>query len=137
MLNKYVDSILIFLGLAAIAQFYLLFNLSRDNNKLKKINKELLDLVGIFNQGNGAARSTNSRVLTVIQSNAEDIKNLKKQMGQVHKWLGDVLGISNLIPNKEEGIDATFIIEELQQRVEWAKELERRQINEEEFYKGD
>lgn len=132
MLSKYIDLILTLLMLAVISNFYLTYKLAKKDKLLERIISQALG----FNKGEGTARGVNSQILTITKLNTGNIKNLTKQMDQVHWWLSQ-LNVSNLIPAKEGETDSISILEELQQRVEWIKELEERQINEADFYKGD
>lgn len=136
MFNKYADLILFVAIAVEIIQIYFIIKLLRKNNKLETINKKLREEIGIFNKGNGTARSTSSRIFMAMQLNAQDIASLKGQMNHVNKWLGDVLNISNLMHN-EENKEVTNIIEELRQSVEWAKEIEKQKVDEQNYYKGD
>lgn len=137
MLNKYADLIILALNLGlitAITLIVVLFKkvnlLQSENNLIRRENRKIKSENSIFH-------ATIQRILQVIQSNADEITCLRKQMNQVHQWLGEVLSVSNLIRSEKEGIDSTVVIEELRQRVKWAKEKEDRQINEDDYYRGN
>jgi hypothetical protein len=132
MLSKYTDLILLLLMLATTSNFYLTYKLIKKDESLEKAIKQRLD----FNRGEGTARSVNSQILTITKLNTGNIKNITKQMDQVHWWLGQ-LNISNLIPAREGEMDSNTVMEELQQRVEWIKQLEELQIDVADFYQGD
>lgn len=132
MLTKYTDIILMLLILAVISNFYSTYKLIKKDELLEKIISQALS----FNKGKGAARGVNSEILTITKLNTGNIRTLTKQMDQVHWWLGQ-LNVSNLIPAQEGETDSISVLEELQQRVDWIKELEKRQIDEAEFYKED
>lgn len=132
MLNKYTDLILTLLMLAVILNFYLTYKLTKKDKLLEKIVSQSLN----FNKNKGIALSVNSQILTITKLNTGNLKNLTKQMDQVQWWLGQ-LNVSNLIPAKEGETDSISVLEELQQRVEWIKQLEERQIDEADFYTGD
>ena len=132
MLNNYTNQLLTVLVLAVILNFYLVYKLIKKDILLEKTISQSLK----FNKGNGTARGINSEILNITKLNTGNIKTLTKQMDQVQWWLSQ-LNISNLIPAKEGEPDSVSVMEELQQRVDWIKELEERQINEAEFYKGD
>ena len=132
MLSKYTDLILMLLILAVILNFYLIYKLTKKDTTLEKIIKQSLG----FNKGEGTARGVNSQILTITKLNTGNIKTLTKQMDQIQWWMGQ-LNVSNLIPAKEGETDSISVLEELQQRVEWIKQLEQLQIDEADFYKGD
>jgi hypothetical protein len=132
MLTNYTDQILTLLILAVILNFYLAYKLVKKDELLEKTISQSLR----FNKGEGTARGVNSEILTITKLNTGNIRTLTKQMDQVQWWLSQ-LNISNLILAKEGEPDSVSVMEELQQRVEWIKELEQRQTNEADFYKGD
>lgn len=138
MLGKY-DNLTIIILIAGmgitipsvIVLLKVVISLSKENEKLKnkdrKVEKELSIL-----------RATITRIFAVIDSNAGSIVLLRQQMNQVHGWLGEVLSISNLIRGEgEDRIGSKEVIEELRDRVRWENEREKRQIDENEYYKGD
>ena len=104
---------------------------------LKQIIKELVDINKKLRDKDRKYSQEIPRIVRAIDLILEDISNNKEQIGQLHKWLGTVLNISNLIPNESEGIDAACIIDELRERVKWAEEVEKQNIDEENYYKGD
>lgn len=132
MLINYTYQILTLLILAVILNFYLAYRLIKKDELLEKTISQSLRL----NKGNGAARGVNSEILTITKLNTGNIKTLTKQMDQVQWWLSQ-LNISNLIPAREGEVDSISVMEELQQRVDWIKELEQLQLDEADFYKGD
>jgi hypothetical protein len=112
--------------------FYLAYKLKKKDELLEIIIKQTLN----FNKGEGTARGVNSQILTISKLNTGNIKTLTKQMDQIQWWMGQ-LNVSNLIPSKEGETDSVSVLEELQQRVEWIKQLEEIQVDESDFYKGD
>ena len=103
---------------------------------LKQIIKELVDINKKLRDKDKKYSQEVPRIVRAIDLILEDISNNKEQIGQLHKWLGTVLNISNLIPNESEGIDATCIIDELRERVKWAEEVDKQNVDEENYYKG-
>lgn len=132
MLNEYIDIILPLLTSAIMLNFYLAYKLKKKDELLEIIIKQTLN----FNKGEGTARGVNSQILTISKLNTGNIKTLTKQMDQIQWWMGQ-LNVSNLIPSKEGETDSVSVLEELQQRVEWIKQLEEIQVDESDFYKGD
>src|SRR4028118_540644 len=118
MLNNYTNQLLTVLVLAVILNFYLVYKLIKKDILLEKTISQSLK----FNKGNGTARGINSEILNITKLNTGNIKTLTKQMDQVQWWLSQ-LNISNLIPAKEGEPDSVSVMEELQQRVDWIKEL--------------
>ena len=104
---------------------------------LKQIIKELVDINKKLRDKDKKYSQEVPRMIRAIDLILEDISNNKEQIGQLHKWLGTVLNISNLIPNESEGIDAACIIDELRERVKWAEEVDKQNVDEENYYKGD
>lgn len=104
---------------------------------LKQIIKELVDINKRLRDKDRKYSQEIPRIVRAIDLILEDISNNKEQIGQLHKWLGTVLNISNLIPNESEGIDAACIIDELRERVKWAEEVDKQNVDEENYYKGD
>ena len=104
---------------------------------LKQIIKELVDINKKLRDKDKKYSQEIPRIVRVIDLLLANDANTEKQMSQLHKWLGTVLNISNLIPNESEGIDAACIIDELRERVKWAEEVEKQNIDEENYYKGD
>ena len=104
---------------------------------LKQIIKELVDINKKLRDKDKKYSQEIPRIVRAIDLILEDISNNKEQIGQLHKWLGTVLNISNLIPNESEGIDAACIIDELRERVKWAEEVEKQNIDERNYYEGD
>ena len=103
---------------------------------LKQIIKELVDINKKLRDKDKKYSQEVPRMIRAIDLILEDISNNKEQIGQLHKWLGTVLNISNLIPNESEGIDAACIIDELRERVKWAEEVDKQNVDEENYYKG-
>lgn len=103
---------------------------------LKQIIKELVDINKKLRDKDKKYAQEVPRIIRAIDLILSNVSNNKEQIGQLHKWLGMVLNISNLIPNESEGIDATYIIDELRERVKWAEEVEKRNVDEENYYKG-
>ena len=103
---------------------------------LKQIIKELVDINKKLRDKDKKYSQEIPRIIRAIDLILEDISNNKEQIGQLHKWLGTVLNISNLIPNESEGIDAACIIDELRERVKWAEEVDKQNVDEENYYKG-
>lgn len=137
MFTQYGDLFLLAGAIAVMFNTYLIIHLLKEIKELKRVNKELVDRNKKLNKVNGIWRFDAPQILRVTELNAEEIKCLKEQMDLVNKWLGDVLNISNLIPSKESGIEATDVIEELRQRRKWYEELQEKQIDESNFYQGD
>jgi len=67
-------------------------------------------------------KDTIKRLNSAIKNNEERIDFLSVQMEQVHDWLGRLTISDFLTPN---GRDTTDIMEELTERVEYAKEEKR------------
>ncbi|MEG4406416.1 hypothetical protein [Microcoleus sp. MON2_D5] len=130
MFSKYEDVILIVLILVVVVLVAIIINLKKDVDKLKSNDRTTHKRLN-------ALDFANNRVLKVIESNASSITFFRKQMNQVHIWLGEVLGVSNLIRNERGEKDSSIVIEELREAVKWAKEKAERQINETDYYKGD
>ena len=103
---------------------------------LKQTIKELVDINKKLRDKDKKYAQEVPRIIRAIDLILSNVSNNKEQIGQLHKWLGMVLNISNLIPNESEGIDATYIIDELRERVKWAEEVEKRNVDEENYYKG-
>ncbi len=137
MFTQYGDLFLLAGAIAVMFNTYLIIHLLKEIKELKRVNKELVDRNKKLNKVNGIWRFDAPQILRVTELNAEEIKCLKEQMDLVNKWLGDVLNISNLMPSKESGIEATDVIEELRQRRKWYEELQEKQIDESNFYQGD
>lgn len=137
MLDKYAELIILILGVGLITAIVLIIILFKTIGLLRVENKLIKQENRKIKSDNSLFHTAIARILQVIQSNADEITCLRKQMNQVHQWLGEVLSISNLIRSEEAGIDSSVVIEELRQRVKWAKEREKQQTNESDFYKGD
>ena len=103
---------------------------------LKQIIKELVSINKKLRDKDRKYSQEVPRIVRVIDLILKDNSITKEQMAQLHKWLGAVLNISNLIPNESEGIDAACIIDELRERVKWAEEVDKQNIDEENYYKG-
>ena len=103
---------------------------------LKQIIKELVDINKKLRNKDKKYSQEVPRIIRVLDLILADNANTGKQMAQLHKWLGAVLNISNLIPNESEGIDAACIIDELRKRVKWAEEVDKQNVDEENYYKG-
>lgn len=136
MLNKYAEWIVI--ALTLITGYNTLVNANQDKeiNDLKKANLSLSKENIRLKKKNSVWRVEAPRILRIGELNASNIKDLNEQQQLLNKYLGQVLNVSNLIPNKELGIEASDIIEELRQRVRWNEEVEAQHHDEEEYYKG-
>ncbi len=141
MISKYVDLILWVSILGAMLTIYLIFlvnNLTKELKNLRKINELLGKVNGGLAKENKVWRVDAPKILMIGEINADDIKCLKEQVALINRWLADVLNISNLIPSKEAGIEASDIIDELKQRIKWNEEIaNQRDKDESIFYKGD
>lgn len=136
MLDKYAEWIVV--ALALITGYNTLANLNQDKeiNALKQANRHLSEENKRLNKKNSVWRIEAPKILRIGELNADSIKDLNAQQQMLNKYLGDVLNVSNLIPNKELGVEASDIIEELRQRVKWNTEIEAQHHDEEEYYKG-
>ena len=137
MFGKYEDLVLVVLLSGLLVSIILIIilltsviNLKKDNNRLKEKNRRMEAKVDFL-------RITASRIFLVIDSNASAIVLLRKQMNQVHRWLGEVLSISNLIRDDDGAVNSGVLIEELRDQVKWEHEREQRQVDENDYYKGD
>lgn len=104
---------------------------------VKRINTNLLKANKKLNEKNSIWRIEAPKILRVGELNANNIRDLSDQQQLLNKFVGEVLNVSNLIPSKELGIETIHIIEELRQRVQWAEEVEKHQVNDSDFYTGD
>ncbi|MEG5173269.1 hypothetical protein [Microcoleus sp. B3-D7] len=130
MFGKYEDFIIIVLILGLIVLAVIVICLKLENSKLK-------DTKAVQAKQIIALQFTVNRMFRVVESNADSVSLLRKQMNQVHQWLGEVLSISNLIRNEEGQKDSSIVIEELRELVKWAKVKGKRAVNENDYYKGD
>lgn len=130
MFGRYEDVILLVLILAVVALVVTIKGLRKDIDKLKGNDQTTQKRLN-------ALEFANTRVFKVIESNADSIHFFRKQMNQVHVWLGEVLGVSNLIRNEKGEKDSSIIIEELRELVKWAKIKGKRSVDENDYYKGD
>lgn len=134
MLNKYVDLILSGLIVAVIFQFYLIYKLSKRNKVLEQSNEDKDKENVELHKEIGSINILNAKVSL---SNVDRIWCLEEKMDQVHHIMANVLFVSNLIDNNGQGTDRIVVIEELRQSVKYAEELSKRQVNPEDFYRGD
>lgn len=136
MFGKYADLVILMLVLSQVLTiilvYFLLRKINNSDKKIKILETKIRELNGIIS----VLKTTVTRVLQVVVSNADEIVCLRRQMNQVHGWLGDVLSISNLIRSEKEGIDSVAIIEELRERVKWARKRQD-ELNDDDYYKGD
>lgn len=137
MFTQYADLILLMMTIIETLTIFLVIMLLNKVNRLERINKLLQSRETSIVTENVGWRTIIPKAIRVSTLNAEDIKSIKEQQALVNRWLGEVLNISNLIPAKEYGIEVSDIIEELRQRVKWQEEIERQQLNDSDFYKGD
>ncbi len=136
MLEKYADLIILILGLGLVIAIILIVFLFKAVNLLQSENKLIKRENRKIKSENTIFHTTISRILQVIQSNADEINCLRQQMNQVHQWLGEVLSVSNLIRSEKDGIDSNIVIEELRQRVKWAEEKKAQRIDDDDYYEG-
>jgi spore cortex formation protein SpoVR/YcgB (stage V sporulation) len=137
MFNKYADLILLLLILVEFLRIYSNIRLSQKNKNLKEEKQILLDAVLNSSKNNSTLKTESSRILHIMLSNAERIQRLEERHEQVDHIMSHVLHISNIIGPGEKRIDGLIIIEELRQRAKFAEELEKCQIDPQEFYQGD
>lgn len=137
MLSQYADLVLLIIVVTIFLLLLLVIILLNKVNNVEKENKSLRLQNTTFRTQNIFLHNTHLKMLQVVGLNVEDIKSLKQQMALVNKWLGEVLNISNLIPNKEQGIESSDIINELRQRINWYEEVGKYRIDDSDFYKGD
>ena len=135
MFGKYEDLVLVALLSGLLVSIILIIilltsviDLKKDNNRLKEKNRRMEAKVDFL-------RITASRIFLVIDSNASAIVLLRKQMNQVHRWLGEVLSISGLICDDDGAVNSGVLIEELRDQVKWEHEREQRQVDENDYYK--
>jgi hypothetical protein len=82
------------------------------------------------------AETTSTKNTERFLSQKDDVKCLQDQMEQVHHWLG-VLNVSDLI-RTETGVETLDVVEVLRQKIEWQKELDRQQSQDDSnYYKGE
>ncbi|MEG3877650.1 hypothetical protein QT972_09745 [Microcoleus sp. herbarium7] len=107
--------------------------------KLAKAN-EVIALLALTNKElrreNKKIEATAKRIFSVVKLHDDDLECAKMQMAQVHHWLGDVLNISNLIDFPEQYVTSSTVIESLQQRVEWEKEIKQKEPNNADYYES-
>lgn len=137
MINKYADLILLLDFSSQVFTTTLIIYLLLKINHLLETNKDIISSSTKLNKETTKYRIRIPKILTVVEANADDIGRLKQQMNQVHEWLGSVLNISNFIPDKNNQIDSSPVIEELRERVKWSEELEKQKKDETDFYNGD
>ncbi len=137
MLTQYADLILLIATIVEILTIFLIIVLLREIKTLKKINaiSRLREERAV--KENISWRSMIPKTIRIGEANAENIKTLSGQQQILNRFVGEVLNVSNLIPNKEFGVEVSDIIEELRARVKWAQELEKYQANNDDFYQGD
>lgn len=118
MFGQYNDLILILLGLGQVAIICLLL-LRRSDSKKRKI---LLVRNRNLEKENDTLRFTIPRLVMLSRQNADDIEQRGKQIDQINTYLGEVLGVSNLIGFDNEKLNAAEFIEELREKIKWAEE---------------
>lgn len=131
------DLILMIVSVGVVLIAIIVIMLLKEIKNLKLIITELIDINTKIRKKTLDHSQDIPRLIRAVDLNVRDISNIKEQMKQVHHWLGEVLNISNLIPNEDKGISAAWIVDELRQRRKWNEELESRRIDDEEYYKGD
>lgn len=132
-LNSNTDAILFVLTIFVSYNTFANINQQKEIKKLKKTD----EINARINVRNSVWRIEAPKILKIGELNANSIKDLSEQQQLLNRYLGEVLNVSNLIPNKELGIEAIDIIEDLRQRVKWHAEIEAQKIDEDNYYKGD
>ncbi|MEG4149266.1 hypothetical protein [Microcoleus sp. Pol12B5] len=120
-----------------IFTIFLIVILLRDLKTVKAANAILKTREERAVKENITWRNIIPKTIRLSEANAENIKTLSGQQQILNRFVGEVLNVSNLIPNKEFGVEVSDIIEELRERVRWAQELEKYQSNNNDFYQGD
>lgn len=136
MFNQYAYLILLIAAIV-IAAISLIIVLLREIKTLKETNAILRVREERAVKENIIWRNIIPKTIRLSETNAKDIKDLSEQQQILNRFVGQVLNVSNLIPNKEFGVEVSDIIEELRERVHWAQELEKYQSNNNDFYQGD
>lgn len=136
MFTQYADLILLISAIVQLLTMILIIALLKRVYKVENDNKNLRTENTKLYTKNVYLSTTKNKVFRAITLNAEEIECLKSQMALVNRWLGEVLNISNLIPNKEQGIEMSDIIEEWRQRIKWSEEINQ-DLDDDDFYQGD
>lgn len=136
MFTQYADLILLISAIVQLLTMILIIALLKRVYKVENDNKNLRTENTKLYTKNVYLSTTKNKVFRAIALNAEEIECLKSQMALVNRWLGEVLNISNLIPNKEQGIEMSDIIEEWRQRIKWSEEINQ-DLDDDDFYQGD
>lgn len=136
MFNQYAYLILLIATIVIVA-ISLIIVLLREIKTLKETNAILRVREERAVKENIIWRNIIPKTIRLSETNAKDIKDLSEQQQILNRFVGQVLNVSNLIPNKEFGVEVSDIIEELRERVHWAQELEKYQSNNNDFYQGD
>lgn len=136
MFTQYTDLILLISAIVQLLTMILIIALLKRVYKVENDNKNLRTENTKLYTKNVYLNTTKNKVFRAIALNAEEIECLKSQMALVNRWLGEVLNISNLIPNKEQGIEMSDIIEEWRQRIKWSEEINQ-DLDDDDFYQGD
>lgn len=113
------------------------FGLKQQLVDIKKINANLTKENKKLNEKNSIWRLEAPKILRIGELNANNIKDLSDQQQRLNIYVGQVLGGSKIIEKKEIGVETIDLIEEMRQRVQWAKEVEKHQVNNSDFYSGD
>lgn len=137
MFNQYADLILLIATLVEVLTIILIIVLLQEVKALKETNAILKTREERAVKENLNWRAIIPKTIRLSEANAQDIKDLSGQQQILNRFVGEVLNVSNLIPNKEFGVEVSDIIEELRERVQWAQELEKYQTDNNDFYQGD
>ena len=137
MFNQYADLILLIATIVEILTIVLIVILLQEVKVLKKTNAILKAKEERAAKENISWRNIIPKAIRLGEANAKDIKDLSGQQQILNRFVGEVLNVSNLIPNKEFGVEVADVIEELRERVQWAQELAKYQADNNDFYKGD
>lgn len=137
MFNQYADLILLIATLVEVLTIILIIVLLQEVKALKETNAILKTREERAVKENLNWRAIIPKTIRLSEANAQDIKDLSGQQQILNRFVGEVLNVSNLIPNKEFGVEVSDIIEELRERVQWAQELEKYQADNNDFYQGD
>lgn len=132
-LNSNTDAILFVLTIFVSYNTFASINQQKEIKKLKKTD----EINAKVNARNSLWRIEAPKILKIGELNANNIKDLSEQQQRLNTYMGQVLGISKIIEKKEIGIETIDLIEEMRQRVQWGKELEKHQVNDSDFYTGD
>lgn len=121
MFGKYADLILValILGQATVICLLLLSRSATENRKIlaaknKKLEKE-----------NSTLKFVLPRLVKLVEQNRDDLEQRGKQIDQVNTYLGDVLGISDLVGFDREELTAADIVQELKEKIKWAEETRK------------